>query len=47
MDDVMNSDISDLPDYAALKKLAAALWRENNSYYGAAVMVGAARGSIR
>lgn len=37
----MNSHIIDLPDYAALKKLAAALWQENNSYYGAAVMVGA------
>lgn len=37
----MNSYITDLPDFAALKKLAAALWQENNSYYGAAVMVGA------
>jgi len=37
----MNSDITALPDYAALQKLAAALWQENNSYYGAAVMVGA------
>jgi hypothetical protein len=37
----MNSYITDVPDYAALKKLAAALWQENNSYYGAAVMVGA------
>lgn len=37
----MNSDICNLPDYAALKKLAAALWQQDNSYYGAAVMVGA------
>jgi len=37
----MSSDISDLLDYAALKKLAAALWQQDNSYYGAAVMVGA------
>lgn len=37
----MTNAVSDLPDYAALKKLAAALWQENNSYFGAAVMVGA------
>jgi hypothetical protein len=37
----MNSAVSDLPDFAALKKLAAALWQQDNSYYGAAVMVGA------
>lgn len=30
-----------LPDYSALKKLAAALWQQDNSYQGAAVMVGA------
>lgn len=33
--------VADLPDYGALKKLAAALWHEDNSYQGAAVMVGA------
>lgn len=37
----MSNTISDLPDFAALKKLAAALWQQDNSYYGAAVMVGA------
>lgn len=37
----MTSNITDLSDYAALKKLAAALWQQDNSYYGAAVMVGA------
>lgn len=37
----MNNDITKIPDYAALKKLAAALWQQDNSYYGAAVMVGA------
>ncbi|AGU51537.1 hypothetical protein VAPA_1c44640 [Variovorax paradoxus B4] len=30
-----------LPDYAALKKLAAGLWRQDNSSHGAAIMVGA------
>lgn len=34
-------DISCLPDYAALKKLASALWQQDKSYHGAAVMVGA------
>ncbi len=34
-------DISSLPDYTALKKLASALWQQENSYHGAAVMVGA------
>ena len=34
-------DISSLPDYAALKKLASALWQQDNSYHGAAIMVGA------
>ena len=34
-------DISALPDYAALKKLASALWHQDNSYHGAAIMVGA------
>lgn len=37
----MNSDITRLPDYSALKKLAVALWQQNESFYGAAVMVGA------
>lgn len=37
----MKSDITGLSDYAALKKLAAALWQQDNSFYGAAVMVGA------
>jgi len=34
-------DISSLSDYAALKKLASALWQQDNSYHGAAIMVGA------
>jgi len=33
--------IVNLPDYAALRKLAEALWRQDASYHGAAVMVGA------
>lgn len=37
----MIQDIAKIPDYAALKKLASALWQETNSYHGAAVMVGA------
>lgn len=37
----MVTDISSIPDYAALKKLASALWLQDNSYHGAAVMVGA------
>lgn len=37
----MKSDIADLQDYAALKKLAAALWQQDNAYNGAAIMVGA------
>lgn len=37
----MNKNISCLPDYAALKKLSSALWQQDNSYHGAAVMVGA------
>jgi len=37
----MATDISSLADYSALKKLAAALWRQDNAYHGAAVMVGA------
>jgi len=37
----MKNDITLLPDYPAIKKFAAALWMEDNSYNGAAVMVGA------
>jgi len=37
----MDRDITELPDYPTLKKLATALWQQDNSYYGAAVMVGA------
>ncbi len=37
----MKPDISSLPDYAALKKLASALWQQNNTYHGAAIMIGA------
>ncbi|MCE8011689.1 SIR2 family NAD-dependent protein deacylase [Billgrantia desiderata] len=37
----MMKDISSLPDYAALKKLASALWQQDSSYHGAAIMVGA------
>jgi hypothetical protein len=37
----MGNTLSDLPDYAALKKLATALWQENEGFQGAAVMVGA------
>jgi len=37
----MMKDISSLPDYATLKKLASALWQQDRSYHGAAVMVGA------
>lgn len=37
----MTKDISCIPDYAALKKLASALWHQDNSYHGAAIMVGA------
>lgn len=37
----MNGSIAEIPDYAALKKLAAALWQQDNSYNGAAIIVGA------
>lgn len=40
-EDADKKKLTELPDYAALKKLAAALWQENNAYHGAAVMVGA------
>ncbi|WP_085610934.1 MULTISPECIES: SIR2 family protein [unclassified Pseudomonas] len=33
--------IADLIDYATLKKLASALWRQENAFHGAAIMVGA------
>lgn len=33
--------LTDLPDYTALKKLAAALWQQEIAYHGAAIMVGA------
>lgn len=37
----MSKSISSIPDYAALKKLASALWQQDSSYHGAAIMVGA------
>lgn len=37
----MNFDISSIPDYSAFQKLAAALWQKDNSFNGAAIMVGA------
>ncbi|MFK3841846.1 SIR2 family protein [Serratia sp. NPDC087055] len=37
----MDKKISSLPDYPALKKLASSLWQQDNTYHGAAVMVGA------
>ncbi|MDK2374097.1 SIR2 family NAD-dependent protein deacylase [Serratia fonticola] len=37
----MDTKISSLSDYATLKKLASALWKQDNSYHGAAIMVGA------
>lgn len=37
----MDKKISSLPDYPALKKLASSLWQRDNTYHGAAVMVGA------
>lgn len=37
----MDSIFSSLPDYPALKKLAAALWEQDSTFHGAAVMVGA------
>lgn len=36
-----NTNLTNLPDYSVLKKLAAALWQQENAYHGAAVMVGA------
>lgn len=37
----MDVDVTDLPDFAALKKLAAALWQQDGTFHGAAIMVGA------
>jgi len=37
----MNNTITKLSDYAALKKLASALWQQDSAYHGAAIMVGA------
>ncbi len=34
-------EITELPDYPAVKKLAAALWQQDTSYHGAAIMIGA------
>ena len=36
-----SESMRNLPDYSALKQLAAALWQQNNAYHGAAVMIGA------
>ena len=36
----MKPDLVSLPDYAALKKLAATLWQQDSAYHGAAIMVG-------
>ncbi|MDR8399531.1 SIR2 family protein [Paraburkholderia sp. USG1] len=41
MNNEENNSIEDLPDYAALKKFASALWQLDNAFHGAAVMVGA------
>lgn len=37
----MTKDITQLDDYTKLKKLASALWQQDNSYHGAAIMIGA------
>lgn len=37
----MDKDITQLDDYTKLKKLASALWQQDNSYHGAAIMIGA------
>ncbi|MGK3113483.1 SIR2 family NAD-dependent protein deacylase [Candidatus Pantoea formicae] len=34
-------NVKDIIDYASLKKVASALWKQDNSYHGAAIMVGA------
>lgn len=33
--------VADLPDYPVLEKFAGSLWKKNNNFHGAAVMVGA------
>ena len=33
--------MENLNDYSALKKLATALWQQDNTYHGAAIIVGA------
>jgi hypothetical protein len=37
----MKKTITQISDYAALKKLAEALWKQDNNYHGAAIIVGA------
>lgn len=37
----MTKNITQLDDYTKLKKLASALWQQDNSYHGAAIMIGA------
>lgn len=37
----MNTRLEDISDYPSLKKLATVLWRQDNSYHGAAIMIGA------
>lgn len=37
----MAKDITQLDDYTKLKKLASSLWQQDNSYHGAAIMIGA------
>lgn len=39
--DVQKGQLKKLPDYTTLKKFAEALWQENPSFHGAAIMVGA------
>lgn len=39
--ETIDKRLAELSDYAALKKLAAALWQNDSAYHGAAVMVGA------
>ncbi|TCP92099.1 SIR2-like protein [Cricetibacter osteomyelitidis] len=37
----MVKDITQIDDFSKLKKFASTLWQENNSYHGAAIMIGA------
>lgn len=37
----MDVDVNQLADFAALKKLATALWQQDGTFHGAAIMVGA------